>query len=258
MSFIWAAIGLGFVSSFHCIGMCGPIALALPIGKVNPLQRLFFILIYNLGRIFTYALLGALFGILGSSLVIGSFQNTVSITIGLFLMASVFFGRNALQNSLNNSLFGFFNAIKSGLSKLFSKNTKSSILFIGLLNGLLPCGMVYLAIAGAVTTGSFVNGALFMFFFGIGTFSIMLTLPLFGNLIGQSFRKQMQKISPAFKVGMAALLILRGLNLGIPYISPESTEQNGIVCHVDESTNKAHPLILCAKPKTVINEVKKP
>ncbi|MEI6021808.1 MAG: sulfite exporter TauE/SafE family protein, partial [Bacteroidota bacterium] len=99
---------------------------------------------------------------------------------------------------------------------------------------------------------SLINGALFMLFFGVGTFSIMLTLPLFGNLIGKRFKHGMQKISPAFKVGMAALLILRGLNLGIPYISPEMNEHNVIVCHDDETSAKSHPLILCAKPKTVI------
>lgn len=250
MSFIWAAIGLGFISSFHCMGMCGPIALALPIGKTNPVERLFYVLVYNSGRILTYAALGATFGLIGSGLFIGGFQQTVSITIGLFLLVSVIFTGQTLQNTLNNSLYGFFSAIKSALSALFGKQAKSSIFLIGLLNGLLPCGMVYLAIAAALTTGSFVNGSLFMAFFGVGTMAVMFTLPLFSGFMNRNLRSGIQKLSPVFKVAMAILLILRGLNLGIPYLSPEINSENTVVCHTDDKDLKKHALILCAKPKT--------
>jgi sulfite exporter TauE/SafE len=252
MNFIWAAIALGFVSSFHCLGMCGPIAMALPIGKVSLIKKVFSVLIYNSGRILTYAILGAIFGILGSTFVLGTMQSTVSILIGILLLLSVFLTNNRLQNYFQNKSFRFFSVIKNKLAELFSQNKRQSIFLIGILNGILPCGMVYLALAGALATGSVLNGVLFMIIFGIGTLTVMLTLPLFGNFISQTFRKKMQLISPAFKIGMATLLILRGLNLGIPFVSPEINKQNINVCHVE--TKKNHPVILCSKPKSAVKK----
>lgn len=252
MSFIWAAIALGFASSFHCIGMCGPIAMALPIGKASAFKRFYSVFLYNAGRILTYASLGALFGVLGSGICLGSFQSNLSIVIGISLLLSVFLTNKQLQNYLQTKSFWFFNALKNKLSQLFVQHNLQSIFFIGLLNGLLPCGMVYLAIAGALVSGSFINSILFMTFFGVGTLTVMLTLPLFSHLIHQTFKNKIQKLSPAIKITMATLLILRGLNLGIPYLSPQISQQNNVVCHAVSKNN--HPIILCSKP---INAIKK-
>lgn len=104
---------------------------------------------------------------------------------------------------------------------------------MGMANGLLPCGMVYIAIAGALSTADVVSGVLFMAFFGAGTLPAMMMISYFGKMISLSARSSMRKAVPYFVAVMGILLILRGLNLGIPFISPEMPAVSGQVvsCH---------------------------
>lgn len=247
MDYLTAAIALGFLGSFHCVGMCGPIALALPVHNKPPLLRNFLIILYNLGRITTYTIFGLLAGIIGESFAMAGLQQGLSIIIGVILLASVFL---PFKNSLSG--YGFFLRIKSALSRLFTKGTQTSLFIVGLLNGLLPCGLVYVGIAGSIATGDALKGGLFMAAFGLGTVPLMFALPLIGSSISVSSRSTIRKATPVFVTIMALLLIIRGLNLGIPYISPQ-IEQNQVTC-CQEDAHKKRQIIKCHKPTTSQNE----
>lgn len=212
---------MGLVGSFHCVGMCGPIAVALPINNKSWLSRLLGTLSYNLGRAITYALLGAFFGLLGEGIQLGGFQRWVSISMGVIMILSVLFPvlfRNT--KFLNKYIYGYVSRLKSLLGPLLNSRSTGSLFMIGLLNGLLPCGLVYVALAAAIATGSVTSGALFMFIFGIGTAPLLAVVTLLGNVISSSLKSRINKLIPMVIIIIGTIFILRGLNLGIPYISP--------------------------------------
>lgn len=217
-----AALSLGLLGSFHCVGMCGPIALALPVQNLSRADKFFSVLLYNLGRAFTYALFGLLFGLLGQGLFMGGFQQLVSVMLGTLILISVlysyFFHKGLFQwHALN----AFVLHMKNSFGALFRQRSAGAMFLIGLLNGLLPCGLVYVAIAGAIASGHYAYGAAFMFVFGLGTLPMMLSLSLFGQFLQVKYRNLVRRSVPVFVSLMAVLMILRGLNLGIPYISPK-------------------------------------
>ena len=219
--FVYTALFIGLVGSLHCIGMCGPIAVALPLGNKGWGHRTIGGLTYNTGRIITYAVLGAIFGFLGQGIEMAGLQRWASIIIGIAMVLSVLFpvlfkGKAKLEQFL----FGYAGRMIGKFRKLFTINSLPSLFLIGLLNGLLPCGLVYVAIAGALNTNDLVNGILFMIVFGLGTLPVMLAIPLLGNLIGQGFRKKYNHVLSTIVVIIGVLFILRGLSLGIPYLSP--------------------------------------
>ncbi len=243
-----AALSLGLLGSFHCLGMCGPIALALPIHHQTRTIKLFSVLLYNFGRAITYGVFGLLFGLLGQGFFVGGFQQVLSVGIGSLLLISVVYSLLFSKGLFNiNAINGFVLRLKARFGDLFRLKSLSSMFLIGLLNGLLPCGLVYVAIAGATATGHFLNGALFMFLFGLGTLPMMLSLSLFGQFIQVKYRNLMRKAVPVFVSAMAILMILRGLNLGIPYVSPRIIEKetSGMDCH---SPGTEQTMECCAKP----------
>lgn len=232
MEFLIAAIVLGFLGGFHCVGMCGPIAMALPVHNKSALQKVFTILIYNFGRIVTYSTFGLLFGAIGQSFVLFGLQQALSIVLGSLILIFVvvsYFGK--VNSPVLSKAYYFINGVKSKLSKLFNKRSYRAFFSIGVLNGLLPCGLVYMALAGAIATGSIVNGALFMVFFGLGTLPFMFAITYYSNLISMKVRNQMRKIVPVVLAVMAVLMILRGMNLGIDYISPKLIQEKCEVTH---------------------------
>jgi sulfite exporter TauE/SafE len=213
---------IGLLGSFHCVGMCGPIAVALPVYQESRLKLITGRALYNFGRIVTYSLMGALFGLFGSRLVIFGLQQYLSVGFGVLIIAYVFTPGKVKSKFSNISIYRFVtDFIKKHFAKLTEKKTLSSLFLIGLLNGLLPCGFVYVGIAGAVSTGGVISGALFMALFGLGTFPIMFAASLVGKFVNLNVRKRINKLIPVFAVILAVLFILRGLNLGIPYVSPK-------------------------------------
>lgn len=217
------ALMTGLVGSLHCIGMCGPIAIALPLGNRSPLNRIAGSTVYNLGRVITYALLGAVFGLLGKGIEMAGLQQWASILLGSAMILSIvapaiFRGKVKLEQMF----FGYAGKMIGSFRKLFAVSSIPSLFLIGLLNGLLPCGLVYIAIAGAINTNALHSGIIYMIIFGIGTIPIMFAIPLLGNLIGNAFRKKYGKVVSVFIVILGIIFILRGLSLGIPYISPPS------------------------------------
>lgn len=217
------ALLTGLVTSLHCIGMCGPIAIALPLGKKSWLEKTFGTLTYNVGRTLTYAIIGAIFGLLGQGIQMAGFQQWASIIIGALMIITVIFPTLFKdKRKIESFLFGYTGKLIGKFRKLFSNGSIPSLFLIGLLNGMLPCGPVYVAVAGALNTGSMINGIIFMILFGLGTVPIMFAIPMLGNIIGAKIRKKFQWVLSVFIILLGVLFILRGLNLGIMYVSPKS------------------------------------
>lgn len=222
MEIFIAALTLGFLGSFHCIGMCGPIALALPLGRESKFKQVAGGIIYNAGRVFTYGVFGLVFGLLGKGFVIGGYQQVLSISLGILILLGLLLpSRLSSEMGLTKVIFPFVSKVKSLLSNLFKQKSFSSLFLIGVLNGLLPCGLVYLGVAGAIAMGDSVKGSLFMMTFGLGTLPAMLFVSLASNLISVEWRSKVRRAVPVFVAMMACVLILRGMNLGIPYLSPD-------------------------------------
>jgi hypothetical protein len=224
---------LGLLGSLHCAGMCGPIALALPLKQTSSGTRFTSSLLYNSGRIFTYVLLGFILGILGMGFYFWGIQRWVSITLGIIMIIWVVMTFSPENLKMNMGFTGITAAYKRIFGKQFDRRTYLSVFIIGLLNGLLPCGLVYIALAGAVVSKGPCEGALYMFLFGLGTVPVLLAVTMAGNVIGTGFRSVVKKVIPYFILMVAILFILRGLNLGIPYVSPkmEAKKNHPACCH---------------------------
>ncbi len=216
------ALTLGLIGSFHCVGMCGPIAIALPLPRKNLTYKLSGVFLYNIGRVITYGILGAVFGLIGEGVQLAGFQKVVSVLMGSIMIISVLFPyifRNRV--SLDSFFTAYVGRFVGKFRKLFKMQSLSSLLIIGLLNGLLPCGLVYIAIAGAINTNDVNLGILYMVFFGLGTIPMLAFVTIAGNLVRGPFRSKINKIIPWVVVVIGILFILRGLSLGIPYVSPK-------------------------------------
>lgn len=216
-----SAFILGLLGSLHCVGMCGPIAFMLPVDRSNSIKKISQITVYHLGRILAYSILGLLFGLLGKSLYLFGFQQQLSIAVGVLMIILVIipyktFGKYNLSKPINRII----SKVKSNLGKALKKKTADTFVTIGFLNGFLPCGLVYMAVFGAVATGSILEGSLYMVLFGIGTIPLMTSAIYLGKFLNSNIKQRIQKAVPVFVVIIGALFILRGLGLGIPYLSP--------------------------------------
>ena len=232
--FVYTAFLFGLMSSLHCGGMCGPIALSLPNGSMPYWQYSFGRVLYNLGRIITYTLLGGLLGLFGKGLSLAGLQQGLSIALGIGILMLVVFSYNPDMLFQKVPIFRKFQSLLiRQFNKILRNPSSFSMLLVGILNGLLPCGVVYIALTGALATGSALTGMGYMALFGLGTLPLMLTISLAGNMVSLSFRKTLGKLTPYVMIFFATLLILRGLNLGIPYISPKLSNDITVTkkCH---------------------------
>lgn len=225
-----SAFILGLFGSLHCAGMCGPLALALP-GAEQSHGLLAGRLFYNAGRLVTYALIGIIFGVVGQSLVLAGVQRWASIALGVVLLAGLFASRWLARL---NPMLRVVQWLKTRMGMLLSKRSLTALGLLGMLNGLLPCGLVYVAAAGATVTGSALAGAGYMAAFGAGTVPMMLAISLSGSIVPMQLRLKLLKVVPFAVFGLASLLILRGLSLGIPYISPDLAGVTPGCCHPAE------------------------
>lgn len=224
---------LGAISSFHCVGMCGPIALSLPVQDMRPWKQTLSTSLYHTGRIFTYISLGFVVGLAGKNLELAGFQQNFSLISGaLLLILSL---RYFLSKQMGQPKFmqSFNRRLTAVMHYALQLKSSGGFFLLGSANGLLPCGMVYIALAAAVNAGSLQNSMLFMGSFGLGTFPAMMAIGLLGFKIKLSIRQKMRNLFPYIMSAMGLLLILRGLNLGIPFISPEllSEGPEPVICH---------------------------
>jgi len=236
LTILISAFILGFTGSFHCVGMCGPIALSIP--AQNNQSKWITTSLYLLGKTATYTLLGFLFGLFGRQLMISGLQQWLSISAGILLLAIValifldakLYHENFVTSWISDKLLPVFRIV-------LNNPGKATPLFMGMLNGLLPCGLVYLGIIGSLATGSAILGGLFMLVFGLGTAPVMLSFLLMAKQFNFNYRNRLKRLTPVLISLIAVILILRGLNLGIPFISPElnslpaANGSDAINCH---------------------------
>jgi len=231
MDLIWTALLLGVAGSLHCAGMCGPLALALPVPTSGLLVYGAGRLAYNGGRVLTYAVLGTVFGFLGRTLFVAGLQQWMSIAIGALLLLGLVISPKAASWG---PVIRAVSVLKQAMGNMLRRRGIWPLGLLGLLNGLLPCGLVYVACAGAAATGGVLSGALYMVVFGLGTVPVMLAISLSGKLVHAALRRWLVRLVPVSVGLVAVLLILRGLGLGIPYVSPNLVSADGAACcHVD-------------------------
>ena len=232
---LYTAIIFGLISSFHCIGMCGPIAMMLPVDRNNETKKITQLLIYHIGRLTAYASLGLALGILGKGFFIAGMQQQLSITVGiLMIIVAVVPEKTLASYNFSKPIYKIISKVKSSLGKQFKNRSYKSFFTIGLLNGYLPCGMVYVALFGALAMPSLEYSIFYMLLFGLGTVPMMSMVVLITNLVSIPIRNTMQKTIPILAVCIGVLFIIRGLGLNIPYVSPSTMSlfvQSEANCH---------------------------
>jgi uncharacterized protein len=217
--FLATAFLLGLTSTLHCLGMCGPISLALPLNRTNNWTILSDILQYHFGRIFTYAILGFIVGTIGFTIKIVSILQWLSIISGIIILIFAWKEYFTLQVKLKFDFFQVF--FSRSMGKLMKTKTPFQLVLLGGLNGLLPCGMVYFALLGSLVVAEPLQSATYMLVFGIGTLPSLIIVSFSANYFSQKLRKMFTQITPFLLTLIALMMILRGLNLNIPYLSPK-------------------------------------
>lgn len=228
----YAACIMGLMGSLHCLGMCGPIAFALPVRTHVMRIKILKYALYNIGRVTTYALLGYIIGIAGKGFVLVGMQQSLSITAGVLIIISALVAYTSATNMVMNRISERIRTrLKSAFHFYFQQKSNSALFMLGILNGLLPCGMVYMAMLAALAGGSPMSGATFMIGFGLGTVPMMFTVCLVGSAVGMQWKNYVYKVAPILACLIGVLLILRGMQISIPFITSGHDCCNVSSCH---------------------------
>lgn len=212
--FWWSAFLVGFLGSFHCVGMCGPIALSLPAGDSGRARFLFGRFLYNGGRVVTYSVLGMLAGLIGHSFAMAGFQKSLSIAAGILILLMIALPYLLKRKlSAETVLYKYTSLIRNSFRTLFGRKGNITLFFIGMVNGLLPCGFVYIALAGAAASALATSGLLYMALFGLGTLPMMFMLSVAGRFLSPGMQQTIRRLTPVVAVTVAFLLIYRGITL---------------------------------------------
>lgn len=215
-----SAVLLGLAANLHCIGMCGPISMALPLDRSSNWKILSGALTYHFGRLLTYSLLGAFIGLIGLSITTLGIMQWLSILSGIVLIIFAWRGIFGRIFSRNAAFSGIQMKISRGMGRILKSRNPAKLLFLGMLNGILPCGMVFAGLLNAMLAGSPVQSALAMLTFGIGTLPALLVVAFAAQKIGTKLRSRFNQVAPYFLTVVGVLVVLRGMNLDIPLISP--------------------------------------
>lgn len=201
--------------------MCGALALLVPVAGPTKSDRVLSRIIYNAGRLLTYTVLGALFGLFGRAFAIAGLQRWLSIGAGMLIILVLVLSMRPMVSAPLMRSVGW---VRSKFGMLLRKRTLGSIGGLGALNGLLPCGLVYVACAGSASTGDAFSGMEYMFVFGLGTVPMLLAIGIGGASLNLTSLR-LKRVVPIVAVVAGVLLIFRGLALGIPYVSPAAAGQ---------------------------------
>lgn len=215
--------------------MCGPIAMMLPVDRTNEAKKVTQIITYHIGKLTAYGFLGLIFGLLGRSFYLAGMQQQLSIIVGILMILVALVPEKVFAKyNFSKPVYKIISKVKSNLGQQFKNKSYKSLFTIGLLNGFLPCGMVYVAIFGAIAMQSVSLGIFYMLLFGIGTIPMLTAMIYISNLLSFSFRGTIQKAIPIIAVVIGILFIIRGLGLDIPYLSPSNLSlfvQSEANCH---------------------------
>lgn len=218
---LFSALFFGLISSLHCVGMCGPIAMMLPVDRSSEAKKVLQILLYHLGRMTAYGSLGLVFGLLGKSFYLAGMQQQLSIFVGIFMIFIVLVPEKIfMKYNFSKPVYRLISRVKSALGNQFKKKSNKALFTIGLLNGFLPCGLVYVALFGALAMQGISLGVAYMVLYGLGTIPLMSMAVYFGGFLSLGFQNKLQKIIPVVAVVIGTLFILRGLGLSIDFVSP--------------------------------------
>ena len=221
---LYSALIFGLISSLHCIGMCGPIAMMLPVNRNNPAEKVIQILIYHIGRLTAYASLGLIFGLLGRGFYMAGIQQQLSIAVGILMIVIVVVPeREFMKYNFSKPVYRLLSKIKSNLGNQFKRKSPDAFFTIGLLNGFLPCGLVYAALFGAIAMQNLTLSVTYMILYGIGTVPMMSAVVYLSNLLSIPVRNKLQKIILIVVIFIGIMFIFRGLGLDIAYLSPSDT-----------------------------------
>ena len=218
---LYTALLFGLISSLHCVGMCGPIAMMLPVSRNNSAKKVIQIMLYHAGRLTSYATLGFLFGLLGKGLYLAGIQQRISIAVGvLMIIMAIIPERIFAKYNFSRPIYKAISKVKSGLGQQFKRKTPDALFTIGLFNGLLPCGLVYAALFGAIAMQNVSLSIVYMLLYGLGTMPLMSAVVYVANFLSLPFRSKLQKVVPLVIVVIGILFVLRGMGLDIAYVSP--------------------------------------
>ncbi|MFY0591105.1 sulfite exporter TauE/SafE family protein [Roseivirga sp.] len=229
------AIAFGFLGSLHCLGMCAPLLWAMPEDKAKRSVWWRNKLLYNFGRILTYGLLGLMIGLVGEGISFIGWQQHLSWITGVVLILglslTIWEHKLIFFKSFSVRINEF---VRKGVSKSFRKHNAKSQFIFGLFNGLLPCGLVYMALIASLSMETIGGSILYMVLFGLGTIPMMIGAAILKQSIKSMKGFSFNKFYPKIVFTIALLLIIRGMNLGIPYLSPKSNSIDGItVCETE-------------------------
>lgn len=232
---LWSAVIFGLLGSFHCVGMCGPIAFMLPVDRTHSTKKIIQISTYHIGRLLAYSIIGLIFGLVGKGLYIFGMQQQLSILVGVLMIVIVLIPVHTFNKyNFSKPIYQIISRIKSSLGQALKKKSADTFLTIGFLNGFLPCGLVYMAVIASIATQSAAQSSLYMALFGLGTIPLMTTAIYLGKFLNTTVKQRIQKAIPIFVIVIGALFIVRGLGLGIPYLSPAPIVEmatSSIDCH---------------------------
>lgn len=237
-----SAFILGIISNLHCIGMCGPIALAVPLNRTSNWSKLAGILQYNIGRITTYFTLGAIVGFLGLGIQLIGIIQSLSVIAGIGI---IFYAwrkqlfKAPIFQKFHSTVIQKFTSKSMG--KILRNDPAFKLFLLGMVNGILPCGMVYTALITSIIAGNPMESSFAMFFFGLGTLPGMVSIAFFANQIKPKFRAKINGVLPYLVTLVGLLIVFRGLNLNIPYISPKAK--------IDQKTREVK-MECCVTPTT--------
>ncbi|MCY4780703.1 sulfite exporter TauE/SafE family protein [Sphingobacterium sp. UT-1RO-CII-1] len=229
MTYHYLAFFMGLFGSVHCAVMCGPLLVAINGNHSFSWASAFRKLLYQIGRILTYGFLGVILGLFGNIAIIQGWQQYFSLFVGLILFA---IGCFQLFGKQSKAFAEFQTKAIQPFAKMMGKwlYRPGGSFIAGILNGILPCGMVYMAIASAMNADSIANSFFFMIFFGLGTLPLLLVFSFAGSFPKLMFKRGFSKFIPILYLLMGAWFILRGANLDIPYLSPLLNVEGAMNC----------------------------
>lgn len=223
---------MGFTGSLHCAGMCGPIIWIMPFHAFKGAKKVIAIALYHLGRISVYALMAVLLYSF-KELFNPRLQQYISILSGVILLIAGLISFVPSHNFKFN--LPWSNPVKNSLAKVIGNPQLGAITAAGILNGMLPCGLVYMALSATIAMPTVTGAALLMYVFGIGTLPMLVGITLLKSRMSFTKGVNIKRFAPAIVFSFGLLFVLRGLNLGIPYLSPKvevtAKEVKASCCH---------------------------
>jgi uncharacterized protein len=205
---------MGMAGSLHCAGMCSPLALAVTNLRSSAMMNR---ILYNIGRITTYGILGSITAAIGYILPFSKYQNLLSITLGALLILMAVTGiTGARIPIITNAMVKLTAILKAKFSKHIRDKRRGTFLFLGALNGLLPCGLTFLALSFCITLTLPIEGFIYMFVFGVGTLPVMLGLVSIIDIVKNKMRWNINKITTGLMILSGILLIARVFLVHLP------------------------------------------